>query len=154
MANRCQDCNKFVSLENGDIEIARIELAYTAGCWPHALVMARATHYRDCAECGLQMKSIEVELEKEIDITLANGWDEMPPEIQTAFQERMDLENDTVEWEIEEDDPSAFTKKKYIQILVPYVAKFTLSRTGQDDVILTLNDELVEEACPSNYEEL
>ncbi len=54
MANRCNDCNKFVGLETQDPEVDSIEV-------DGEQVNVTVTITRACAECGTEMKTASLE---------------------------------------------------------------------------------------------
>lgn len=60
MSNRCGSCNKFVSLETGDPEVESLEVD------EDGTVSARVRIARTCAECGDEMKEVELDMEAEV----------------------------------------------------------------------------------------
>lgn len=60
---RCPDCQKFVSLENGDPETNSLEVEDTDD---GAIVTAEVHLIRNCGDCGTELKAADVEGDEDI----------------------------------------------------------------------------------------
>lgn len=61
---RCQDCNKFVSLDTGgdpDFSIDNVEIHEPAAGNTPAELTGTVTMYLSCSECGMELKSISLD---------------------------------------------------------------------------------------------
>lgn len=99
---RCPDCSKFVGMENGDPEINSLEAEFSLGSFTITL---DARHTRNCADCGTELKSIDINEEANLDPEDIPAFNELPEEKRKAFLEA--LESKEVEAEIEEDGSEA-----------------------------------------------
>lgn len=67
---RCPDCNKFVGLENGDPEVdmeMNLEGERKVGVIEEQFSVSGTAHLtRNCAECGSELKTADLNLESEM----------------------------------------------------------------------------------------
>lgn len=61
---RCPDCNKFVSMENGDPEVDRLEVEMSGN--ESYIVTMEASLVRNCAECSTELKRTMVDSEQTV----------------------------------------------------------------------------------------
>ena len=67
MANRCPNCNKFVSLELEDPEVDNVEIEDMGN--GKGLLWMNVSLKRNCAECGTEISTKQVEVEVEVDLS-------------------------------------------------------------------------------------
>lgn len=67
MANRCPDCNKFVSTEVTGVEVDGEEVEDIDG--RKGLFRCTITLSKTCADCGTELATKEIEIETEVDLT-------------------------------------------------------------------------------------
>jgi len=86
MSNRCQDCNKFVSLEMGDPEIDSSEVNDN-------VIQGTVRLVKQCSECGQEMESAYPEFEIDIQEHVPEGKEEGEHDMQ-----------EDCEWSIESEE--------------------------------------------------
>lgn len=83
---RCPDCNKFVSMDNADPEVNQLDAELDGGM---IRVTSEVRCSRQCAECGTDLKELNLELDTEIMIVELSGFKELSPEDQTFITEAL-----------------------------------------------------------------
>ena len=73
---RCENCSKFVGMENGDPEVQSLDMERDGDTWT---VTAEVRGTRCCAECSTELKELSISMEQEFKLegNLAlEQWDE------------------------------------------------------------------------------
>ena len=102
---RCPDCNKFVSLEMGDPEVASLEISEEGN------VLVEISIVRNCADCGTELKRADLSIEHDLsEETLAHLKESHPAAYRKMTGEKAPVETDApaaesaAETETEEDE--------------------------------------------------
>lgn len=155
--NRCPDCNKFVSLENGEPEFNSCEATLQNG---DVLVTVSMRSIRNCADCGTEMKSLESEMEENIPIENFDGFKELSDEDKTKLLKFAEEDDETIELEAEENEASMDEAGggRYAKNMITTTAKVDVSLTWDrrahgGEVILTHTLDLTSENAASEFEE-
>jgi hypothetical protein len=88
---RCPDCNKFVGLEMADPEVESIEVS------EDGTVTATVHIVRNCAECGTELKSADLEMECEVDVSGHDGSEEEEGESKGKVEHELSVEETGIE---------------------------------------------------------
>lgn len=84
---RCPDCNKFVSMENGEPEVNGVNCTYNNGGFD---VTCEVHHTRNCADCGTELKAVEGVAEGRVELAELEGWDKLTPEAQLEIKTKLE----------------------------------------------------------------
>src|ERR1039458_5610797 len=99
---RCPDCNKFTGLENGDVEINSLEANFNGEDGFNLTADVRGV--RNCADCGTELKSLDMQMEGSVLLNQFEGWKELSPEEQSKVV--AGIKDAGLECEAEEGDGS------------------------------------------------
>lgn len=147
---RCPNCNKFVSLENGQPEINSLEVEYSEETFT---VTADIHHDRNCADCSDVMKSIDHNEEDSVDLDKLDGFDKLTEDERKRLREG--LANGSLEATVEESDCEVEESGggRYAKNIIAVVLSYTLSVPLDDERTLTYSGVLRAESPASGYEE-
>lgn len=160
---RCPDCNKFTGMDNGDPEVQQDpELTFNMRTKkpdgteiPASFdVTASVRGVRVCADCGTELKELNMDLEDTVELPKFEGWDKLTPEQQGELLGR--LEAGTVKPEIETGDTSVDESggSRFKKNLITTVLSYTITIVDIDQGIkLTHNGDMSYEAAASEFEE-
>lgn len=155
--NRCPDCNKFVSMENGEPEFNSLEAMLQNG---DVFVTASVRSIRNCADCGTEMKSLDVEMEENISIETFDGFKELSDKDKAKLLKFAEEEDETLELEADEGDTSMDESGggRYKKNMITTVARGDITLTWDrrahgGEVKLTTTVELSSENAASEFEE-
>lgn len=120
---RCPDCNKFVSMENGDLEVDELSIDVDG------TVSVSASLPRNCAECSTELKRGEFQTEDDAGISEA--------ELECKFSKAPALTADDVSphsFEIEElsNDVSESGGGRYAKNMVGFDLEYEVTCTNEE----------------------
>lgn len=97
---RCPDCNKFVSMENGDLEIDVLEIDVDG------TVHCEASLPRNCADCGTELKRGTFDVDEDVELDSV----ECPGAPAEAEDKNHDLSIDELGNDVSESGGSRYAK--------------------------------------------
>ena len=150
---RCPDCNKFVGMENADPEI---ELSSEFDAPDGILVTAEGRAVRTCVDCGTELKSYDLSMEKTVALQEFPGYTELSPEKRQTVLDA--LENGDAEIEVEGDGSETEESggHKYQKNLITTTVNFSVTVTVGEEakqIVLTTCSSVEEAVQASAYEE-
>lgn len=119
---RCPDCNKFVSMENGDLEVYELSIDVDG------TVSVSASLPRNCADCGTELKRGEFQTEDDAGISEA--------ELECKFSKATEVREDELKphsFEIEElsSDVSESGGGRYKKNMVGFDLEYEVTCTNE-----------------------
>ena len=132
---RCPDCNKFVGLEMQDPETEDIEISADA----EGVALSQSVRIvRNCAECGTEMKSADLELTDNV------TWEEMGLKAPPEGYGKVEVEETGVE-QIEEG--GGRYKKSFFGATVAYKITLNGKVLHEGDMSESVAASHMDEAC-------
>lgn len=153
---RCPDCNRFVSMDNGDPEFNSLD-AVLSGSDVHVDASVRSV--RNCADCGTELKSLDLDLEADIPLSGFEGFKELSAEDAQCLLDSADASMDDFNVESEEGstslDEGGGGRFKKNMITTRAEVNLTVEwERGPDDIVkLTKNHEMTSENAASEFDE-
>lgn len=152
---RCPDCNKFTSLESQDPEVNSIEARLNESIIE---ITADVHHARNCADCGQELKALDIQPEINIQLSELTGWDKLSKEDQQRIKSAaksgsgIELEVDTDDSSYDESGGSRYAKN-LITVSVDATLKIIVAKGKLQAIIIQHKFSLIEEHSAGEYEE-
>lgn len=150
---RCPDCNKFVSMENGDPEVNSLEATWQGNGVIN--VTADLELFRNCADCGTQLKSAQPSIETDLDLAEQEAWRALPEDKRARILAA--LEADSAIVNVDNGDPSVDESgggryaKNMITVTLPITIKIEAGELDRVEFSADLSESLAasefEECC-------
>lgn len=144
---RCPNCQKFVSMENGEPQVSSVEASLSGDS---INITAEAEHTRNCADCGTELKSLGISFEGNVSLSDF----EKPSEMTDADFEKWKSGLKKAECEIDEDgsDSDESGGGRYAKNMIGVVVDYTLKVTSKK-ITVEKSGQLREENPASAYDE-
>jgi hypothetical protein len=151
---RCNQCCKFVGLDNGDPDVDNIE-ATASGMTVN--VSATVTAKRVCTECGNDMKTCSLDMEDQFNIEDMEQFKYLSPDDQELV--RKEAASGSLQVDVEEEGAEtsesggARYKKNIIETALDYSVDINVERECLNNITLTYSGEMKQSAAASEYDE-
>lgn len=162
---RCPNCEKFVSLENGDPEIEQFDVQFNPdGEKSSFSVTACVRTTRTCADCSDTMKELQRDMDESFPLSKFEGWDKLSEDhrkrvVELLERKEIEAEESHEDGEVSEGGGGRF-KKNMLTLTLPFTLEIDLGGQPEDEgkvawpvSKLTLNAELTDEQAAGSYEE-